>query len=46
LTRFPGTEEVQALLDSVTLAGCFDPTLWTRLPVFAEIQPDGDHLPV
>lgn len=40
------TAEVQALLDNVTLDGCFDPSLWPELPFYAQVVPDGDVLPV
>lgn len=40
------TAEVQALLDRVTRDGCFDPSLWPQLTVYAQIVPDSDILPV
>ncbi len=40
------TAEVQALLDRVTLDGCFDSALWPQLTCYAQIVPEGDVLPV
>ena len=41
------TEQVQALLDNVTVESCFDPTTWTQLVGIVQIHPDGrDILPV
>lgn len=38
--------DVQQLLDATTVDGCFDPALWPQLVGYAQIQPDGDVLPV
>lgn len=46
ITVVDATEDVQALLDRVTLDGCFDPVLWPHLTFYAQIVPDGDVLPV
>jgi len=40
------TEETQRLLDTVTVADCFDPAMWRKLVGLVELQPDGDVLPV
>jgi hypothetical protein len=40
------TDELRELLADVTLDGAFDQALWPRLACFAEIEPDGDILPV
>lgn len=40
------TDEVRALLDNVTLAGCFAPAFWPTLPFFAQVRARGDILPV
>jgi len=40
------TDEIQEFLDSLRLEDCFNPALWPRFVAFAEIQPDGEHLPV
>jgi len=40
------TEQVNRLLGSITLDGCFDPALWRELVVIAQVVPDGDVLPV
>ncbi|GAA4403405.1 DNA polymerase [Tsukamurella soli] len=40
------TDDFRALLDSVTLDGCFRPDLWPQLVGIAQIVPDGDVLPV
>jgi hypothetical protein len=40
------TDEVQTLLEGVTLEGCFAPAFWPRLPVLVQIEPDHDLLPV
>ncbi len=38
--------QVQQLLDQASVDGCFDPGLWPQLVGYAQIQPDGDVLPV
>lgn len=38
--------EVQGMLDDLTLEDCFDPRRWPGLVGIAEIEPDGDMLPV
>jgi hypothetical protein len=38
--------EINELLATITAEGCFDPELWRRLVVIAELIPDGDMLPV
>jgi hypothetical protein len=40
------TDEINQLLASITLAGCFDPARWRDWVVIADIVPDGDVLPV
>lgn len=40
------TADAQALLERVSLDGCFDPALWPQLAFFGEFQPDDDLLPV
>lgn len=40
------TADVQRLLDTVTLDGCFHPDLWTSLTGLALVEPGGDVLPV
>jgi hypothetical protein len=40
------TQEVQALLQSLTLDHLLDQRTWPKLAFFAQIQPDGDILPV
>jgi hypothetical protein len=40
------TSEAQALLESVTLDGCFEQDLWRKLLFFARVEPDGEVLPV
>ena len=40
------TEDVQGLLERVTLDDCFDPALWPQLVGFALVEPDGDVFPV
>jgi hypothetical protein len=40
------TDEIQALLDAVTLDDCFNPDFWPRLVGIAQLVPDGDILPV
>jgi hypothetical protein len=40
------TDEITDLLDTITAEECFDPNLWPRIVVIAEIIPDGDVLPV
>lgn len=40
------TEEAGALLANITLNDCFRPQTWTGFLFFAEIEPDGDVLPV
>ncbi|MCW2689593.1 MAG: hypothetical protein JWR37_4483 [Mycobacterium sp.] len=43
----PGTtQQMQQLLDTVTVDWAFDPHLWPSLVGFAQIRPDGDVLPV
>jgi hypothetical protein len=39
-------EQVQALLDGVSLERCFDPQLWRQLVGLVQLIPDGDILPV
>lgn len=38
--------QVQQLLDQASVDGCFDPGLWPQLVGYAQIQPDGNILPV
>jgi hypothetical protein len=38
--------EVQALLEGISLDGCFKPERWPDLVGIAEIEPDGDIVPV
>jgi hypothetical protein len=40
------TDEVRALLATVTLDECFDPARWPSFVGIAEVAPDGDILPV
>jgi len=40
------TEEVRALLAAVTVDRVFDPTFWSELAWFAEVEPEDDILPV
>jgi hypothetical protein len=40
------TERVRGLMDSMTLDRLFDRKTWPELAFFAQIQPDGDILPV
>jgi len=40
------TEEVRAFLAGITLDGCFNPATWRDFTFLAEIEPDGDILPV
>jgi hypothetical protein len=40
------TEEVKALLKSITVDQLLDPKTWPKLAFFALIQPEGDILPV
>lgn len=40
------TEEVNQLLAEITLADCFDRSRWAGWVVIAELNPDGDVLPV
>lgn len=40
------TEEVRAFLDTITLESCFEQETWKGFTFFAEIEPDGDVLPV
>jgi len=40
------TDDVTDLLGSITVEGCFNPTLWPELVVIAQVVPDGDVLPV
>jgi hypothetical protein len=40
------TEEINILLETITVDDCFDPGLWPRLIGIAQIVPDGDILPV
>jgi hypothetical protein len=40
------TEDVQKLLNTITLNRTFDPALWKQLVFFALVRPDGDVLPV
>jgi hypothetical protein len=40
------TEQVRALLQTVTLETLFDPALWPKLVGIALVQPNGDILPV
>jgi hypothetical protein len=40
------TEGVRRLLARVTPARCFDPRFWPQLTYYAEVEPDGDILPV
>ena len=40
------TEEIKALLTSITVDQLLDPETWPRLAFFAFIQPEGDILPV
>jgi hypothetical protein len=39
-------EEINTLLASITIDGCFDPALWPKLIGIAQIVPDGDVVPV
>jgi len=41
-----GTAQVSALLRSLTVERCFDPSLWKDLVGFVEVEPDGDITPV
>jgi hypothetical protein len=40
------TEDIQQLLDSITVRDCFNPAVWRQLVGLAWIQPTGDALPV
>ncbi len=40
------TREAQQLLQRTTLDDLFDPGFWPRLLILAEVEPDGDVLPV
>ena len=40
------TDEIRELAATVTLNDCFQPDLWPKLIGIAEIEPDGDILPV
>ena len=40
------TEAFRTLLANATLDGSFNPSLWPQLCCFAEVEPDGDILPV
>lgn len=40
------TREVKTILQSLTPAQLFDPSIWPKLAFFALIEPDGDILPV
>jgi len=40
------TREVQSMLNELTLETCFNPKIWPGLVGIAEIEPDGDILPV
>jgi len=40
------TDQVTALLASITLQNCFDPKRWRDFVVIAQIVPDGDVVPV
>jgi len=46
LEAVDATDELQALLDNLTLDDVFDPATWPRLAWFGEIQPSGDIVPV
>jgi len=46
LTSTDATEDARVLLASVTPDRCFDPATWRELLFFAEVEPDGDILPV
>ncbi|MGW5649312.1 DNA polymerase [Saccharopolyspora sp. NPDC003752] len=40
------TQEIQALLNTITLDRCFDPDTWREFVGIAQVIPDGDILPV
>ncbi len=40
------TEEIGELLETVTVADCYEPALWSRLNVLVQIRPAGDVVPV
>src|SRR5439155_15634287 len=40
------TENVQRLIDSISLNDCFNPAIWEGFKFFALVQPDNDILPV
>ncbi len=40
------TQEIRKLASTLTLEDCFQPELWPKLIGIAEIEPDGDILPV
>ena len=46
LDTVDATDEVRALLASVTLDGLFDPAIWPQFVGIAFVEPDGDILPV
>jgi len=40
------TENIQRLIDGISLEDCFDPAIWEGFNFFALVQPDNDILPV
>lgn len=40
------TDEINRMLEAITLDGCFDPQRWAGWVVVAQVVPDGDVLPV
>lgn len=46
ITATTATEDVQALLDTITADDCFDRSRWPQFVGIAKVRPDGDILPV